>query len=384
CPSEKHYVFDSFAAYGRLRMMLAMLHGNLDYSPRVLEAIYACQLCGACDVGCKRNLDLEIEGALEALRIKAVQDGYGPMPEHKEVAEKIEASHNYFGAPHDKRARWLPAEAVDVKADVAYFVGCEAAYTHPQIAQSTAKILQAAGAPFTVMSDEWCCGYPLYHTGQLEAAKKVAQHNLEVMKATGASTVLTSCAECYRTLKVDYPKIFNKSTSDLGFQVVHLAEYADGLIKEGALKLTKPVPLSVAYHDSCNLARRSEPWTYWEGERLKYGIVSPTPPARRRGTYGVYQQPRDILNSIPGLELREPVRMRENAWCSGAGGGVREAFKDFALSCAMDLLEEVDTTGAEAIVTTCPRAEENLRDALKKNGWKTQVFDLAEVIAQAI
>src|SRR3989304_8276391 len=89
CPSEKHYVFDSFAAYGRLRMMLAMLHGNLDYSPRVLEAIYACQLCGACDVGCRRNLDLEIEGALEALRIKAVQDGYGPMPEHRDLAQKI-------------------------------------------------------------------------------------------------------------------------------------------------------------------------------------------------------------------------------------------------------------------------------------------------------
>jgi L-lactate utilization protein LutB len=110
CPSATRYLFDSYGAYGKMRIGLAMLEGRLEYSDELLKILYACTLCGACDVGCKRNLDLEIELTLEALRIKAVKDGEGPMPEHKKVAKNIAGTHNRFGSPHANRHKWLPAD----------------------------------------------------------------------------------------------------------------------------------------------------------------------------------------------------------------------------------------------------------------------------------
>ena len=93
--------------------------------------------------------------------------------------------------------------------------------------------------------------------------------------------------------------------------MVHLVEYVDELIKNEAIKLNNSVDLQLTYHDSCSLARLSEPWVPWEGERGLWGVVSPTL-ERRRGTNGVYQQPRDILSAIPGVKLVEPIRKREN------------------------------------------------------------------------
>ena len=385
CPSEKRYLFDSYAAYGRLKLGLAVMDGKLDFSDKMLDAIYQCTLGGACDVGCKRNLDLEILSSLEALRIKAVASGKGPMPEHRKIAGNIEKNHNRFGSPHQNRGKWLPVDVKPAaKADIVYFAGCGASYTRPEIAQATVRILNAAKVDFMVMGgDEWCCGYPLYSTGQIEAARKQAEHNIEAIKKSGASTVVVSCAECYKTLKVDYPKIFSKSTAEMGFEVVHLVEYVDELVKKGALELKNGINLRVTYHDPCNLSRLSEPWEYWEGTRGAWGVTSPPMP-RRRGTNGVYQQPRDILSGIPGIELVEMIRLRENAWCCGAGGGVKEAFPDFALWTAKERLEEVDEVGAEAIVTCCPWCEGNFTDAIKSRGEDIKVYDIAELIWQAI
>ncbi|MEJ2740134.1 MAG: 4Fe-4S dicluster domain-containing protein [Dehalococcoidia bacterium] len=88
CPSATKYIWDSYGAYGKMRIGVGLIEGNIDYSDKYLEIMYACTLCGACDAGCKRNLDLEIELSLEALRIKAVKDKKGPMPAHKKIAEK--------------------------------------------------------------------------------------------------------------------------------------------------------------------------------------------------------------------------------------------------------------------------------------------------------
>jgi len=319
CPSATRYLFDSYGAYGKMRIGLAMLEGRMDYSDELLKTLYACTLCGACDIGCKRNLDLEIELSLEALRIKAVKDGKGPMPEHKKVAQKITDKHNRFGSPHQNRNKWLTKDIkVAERADVLYFVGCSAAYANPEITQATAKILNAAGTPFMLLPDEWCCGNMLYSVGMIDQARELAKRNVEAARKTGAKTLLLSCAEGYRMWKVDYPKILNISTDELGFKVVHLTEMVDELIKQEVLKLTKRIDLRLTYHDSCSLSRLSEPWTPWKGERGKWGMVSPNL-ERRRGSGGVYQPPRDILKAIPGVELVEMIRMKENAFCCGAG-----------------------------------------------------------------
>ena len=384
CPSATRYLFDSYGAYGKMRIGLALVEGRLDYSPELLKILYACTLCGACDVGCKRNLDLEIELTLEALRIKAVKDGKGPMPQHKKKAQDILTEHNRFGAPHQNRTKWLP-EGIkpSPKADVLYFVGCSASYTNPEIAQATVKILDASGTPFMLMPDEWCCGNMLYSVGMVDEARELAQRNIEAVKQTGATTLLTSCAEGYRMWKVDCPKILNMSTADLGFRVVHLVEFVDELIKKGALKLTNRIDLRLTYHDSCSLSRLSEPWVPWEGERGLWGMVNP-PLDRRRGTNGVYQQPRDILKAIPGVELVEMPRMRENAFCCGAGRGTMEAFPDFALWAAEQRLAEVKEVGAEAVVSACPWCKDNFAKVVSKNGEKLKVFDISELVLASV
>jgi len=385
CPSIARYDFDEYSAYGREEIGLALLKGELDYSPRFIDAVFQCQLCGACDAGCKRNLDLEPLLALETLRARCVADGQGPLPAHKKVAESIAKSNNRYGSPHDNRPKWLTKDVKPAaKADICYFVGCAASYTATALAQATARILQATGTEFMLLgSEEWCCGHPLYVSGQVDAFVKQMEHNLEALEKSGAGTVLVNCAECYKTWKVDYPKVLGKSTADMGFNVVHIVEYVDQLLKDGKLKFDNPVELKLTYHDSCNLGRLSEPWIHWEGTRGKYGCLEPSK-EYRRGTYGIYQPPRDILSAIPGVELVEMYRMRENTWCCGAGGGVRDANKDFALWTAQDRLEEAKAVGAEAIVSACPYCRENFSEAIKNQGEKLKAYDITELIARAI
>jgi Fe-S oxidoreductase len=384
CPSATRYEFDSYGAYGKMRIGLALLEGRLDYTDELLKILYACTLCGACDVGCKRNLDLEIELTLEALRIKVVKDGQGPMPEHKKIAKNIMQKHNPFGAPHGNRKKWLPdGIKPSRKADVLYFVGCSGSYTHPEIAQATTKILNASGTPFMLLPDEWCCGNMLYSVGMIDEARELARRNIDAVRQTGAKTLLLSCAEGYRMWKVDYPKMLNISTDDLGFKVVHLVEYVDELVKGGALKLGKRVDLRLTYHDPCSLSRLSEPWVPWSGERGLWGVVNP-PLERRRGTNGVYQPPRDVLSSIPGVELVEMPRMRENAFCCGAGRGTKEAFPEFASWAAEQRLEEVKDVGAEAIVSACPWCKDSFAEAVRNNGGGLKVLDFSELVLSAV
>ena len=91
-----------------------------------------------------------------------------------------------------------------------------------------------------------------------------------------------------------------------------------------------------------------------------------------------------MLRSIPGLELVEMERIKEYSWCCGAGGGVKEAYPDFALWTAKERIEEAKATGAEAIVTACPRCERNFIDAANRNGEKMKVYDILDLVEEAI
>ncbi|MFO7600977.1 MAG: (Fe-S)-binding protein [Candidatus Desulfacyla sp.] len=384
CPSAAKYEFDAYGAYGKMRIGHAMAEGLLDWNEKALEIVYACTLCGACDVGCKRNLDLEIELSLEALRVKAVQDGVGPMPAHKKIAQNIDRYHNSFGADPAQRTAWMPEGIAPAqKADVLYFVGCSASYVNPEIARSTVKILHAAGTEFMLMPEEWCCGNILFSVGLLDQARELARRNLEEVRRTGAKTLLVSCAEGYRMWKVDVPKLMNIATDDLGFKVVHLVELVDEKIKNGELTFEKPLNTRLTYHDACNLGRLSDPWTPYEGKRGWMGCVEPRL-KRRRGTHGLYAQPRDILTAIPGVDLVEMPRTRENAFCCGAGRGTREAFPEFASWAAAHRMEEVREIGAETLVSACPWCKNNFAQAIKANGDDVQVRDISEVICAAL
>jgi len=384
CPSATKYLYDAYGAYGRMRCGLAVQEGKFEPNDKYLEVLYSCTLCGACDVGCKRNLDLEIELTLEALRIDAVKRGAAPLPKQKKIAQNIITKHNCLGLPHENRTNWLPKGIKPAaKADVLYFAGCMASYSNPEIAQATVKILAGTGTKFMLMADEWCCGNILYSVGMYDEAKELAKRNVKMVRDSGAKTLLVSCAEGYRMWKVDYPKMLGIKTEELGFKVVHLTELVDELRKKGVLKLNKPVDARLTYHDSCSISRLSEPWKPYSGTRGLWGAVSPKL-ERRRGTGGIYMQPREALKSIPGLELVEMIRIRENAFCCGAGRGTTYAFPDLANWSAEQRLKEVKEVGAEALVSTCPWCKDNFTKAAKRTGQALKVYDFSEIILAAM
>jgi Fe-S oxidoreductase len=220
-------------------------------------------------------------------------------------------------------------------------------------------------------------------TGQWEAARELVQHNLEAIQNTGAKTVVTACAECYKTLKVDYPRISGKSTDDMGYKTLHITEYVASLIGDGKYRFTKDVPMKVTFHDPCNLGRLSDPWVHWEGKHLKFGVLDP-PKVFRRGDQGVYDPPREILNSIPGLELTEMERVKDNTWCCGAGAGVGIAFPEFARWTVEERIEEAECTGAEAVITCCPACKDLFERTIKTNNQTLEVYDMSEIMLKAI
>ncbi|MEJ2109829.1 MAG: (Fe-S)-binding protein [Acidobacteriota bacterium] len=381
CPSNYWNDFDSYGAFGKMRIGTALAEGKIDWTPKLLEIVYADPLCGACDVGCKRNLDLEIELSLEALRAKAVQDGAGPMPVHKKIAKNIAEKHNVYGSQHEDRKGWVTSDIkVAEKADILYFVGCTASYGNKEIAQATAKILNASNTPFMLMPDEWCCGNTLQSVGMLDEARELAKRNIEMVKSTGAKRVLLSCAEGYRMWKVEYPKLLNMATEDLGFEVIHLVEFADEAIQNGSLKPTKPVNIRMTYHDSCSISRLADPWKPWSGERGWMGTVKPRL-KRRRGTEGLYSQPRNVIAAIPGVNFVEMIRARENAFCCGAGRGTREAFPDLAATSAKHRMDEVKEVGAEVLVSACPWCKNNFAHAA---GDDVKVMDFSELVLASL
>jgi Fe-S oxidoreductase len=171
------------------------------------------------------------------------------------------------------------------------------------------------------------------------------------------------------------------------FEVYHITQYVNKLIGEGKLKLTKKVPMKVTYHDPCHLGRLGEKYTPWKGVEKKIRnqlIVHEPRKVFKRGRYGIYEPPREVLKAIPGLELVEMERIKEYSWCCGAGGGVKEAYPDFALWTANERIEEALATGAEAMVTACPWCTRNLRDALEETGRKIKVKDMIELVREAL
>jgi len=382
CPPWQKHIFTAYGAMGKCHVVYQLVTGGLDYSdPALRDLVYEDMLCGACDTGCKRNLDLEIQLMLESLRARLVEKGNGPMPQHVPVTNNIEKGDNRYGLAQSKRLQWLPLDVKPApKANILYFVGCRAAFVDTQIAAATARILKAAKADFMVLPDEPCCGHFVFITGQIEKARRLAEKNLKLLRSSGAKTVVFSCAEGYKTVKVDYPKLLGFATADLGFEVKHITELVDEWVKEGKLKFDNRIDMKLTYHDPCNLGRLSEPWIPWEGVRGDWSRLDP-PRTMRRGLQGVYEPPRDILKAIPGIELVEMVRNRDNAWCCGNDGGVKEAFADLSQWTADERLREAASTGAQGIVSACPACRENLSDAAK-DGMK--VYDITELIAKAI
>ena len=201
-----------------------------------------------------------------------------------------------------------------------YFPGCMATFRQKKTAESTISLLKKAGVDFRVLGEEeWCCGSVLLRTGNPKLAKKVVSHNVDALKKAGATKVITSCSGCYRTLKKDYPEI----AGALDFEVVHVTDFINELISGEKLKLNDK-KVKITYHDPCHLGRHT----------------------------GSYDIPRNVLRKVPGVELVEMKRIRENARCCGAGGGLASAYKQLAAQIGDTRFAEAEATGADIVDAT--------------------------------
>lgn len=387
CPSSARYLFDAYSCQGRMDIAKNILEGWLDYkdSSELIDIVYKCTLCGACDAMCKYYKDLEPLLVFEELRAKLVEDGQGPLPEHKSFIDSIKNYDNVWLQPRAKRSTWTKGLQIkDInreKADVLYFAGCTYSYktSFQRVPQSTVTILKNTGVDFGILGNkEGCCGSPVLKVGDRKLFEKIARENIKKFHELGVSKVITSCAGCYSTFKVDYPQV-----AEMKFEVLHAVEYLNQLIEERILRFSKEVPLVVTYHDPCHLGRRGEPYIPWEGKRVAFYRLDP-PKEFRRGTYGVYDPPRNVLKSIPGVELIEMQRIKEYSWCCGSGGGVKSAFPDFAMWTARERVEEAKGTGAEALVTCCPWCEANINDAIQADEEKIKLYDVVDLVLQAL
>jgi Fe-S oxidoreductase len=389
CPSIGRYNFHSYSGGGRLIMGMSVLTGRLDYTDDYLDILYRCQMCGGCDISCKCNKDMEPLSIAQELRIKAVEDGQ-VLPVNMLLIDGLKKEDNMMQAKKADRGHW--AEGLDVKditqdkADIYFHAGCRYSFDEElwPIARGALRLLKKAGLDVGIAAgSENCCGCRAYEMGYKGELTKYSESNFDMLKAAGVKQIVTPCAECYYAFKVLYPKFLE----NFGIEVLHVTEYLARLVREGSLVPSKKTPLRVTYHDPCHLGRLGEPYIPWEGVEKKVFqqmYIYEPPKPWRKGTNGIYDAPRDVIRSIPGVELVEMERIKEYAWCCGAGGGVIDGYPDFAQWTALERIEEAKSTGAEVLVTACPWCKRNFTDAIAESGDKMKVLDIVELFEEAI
>ena len=319
------------------------------------EDIWRCTTCGRCPQLCPRGVET-IEVGVSLRRI-ASEARVFPAPIHT-VSASLGAEGNPLREARSNRADW--AEGLSVKAftegmEILYFPGCYLSYDSRlrKVAAATASLLNRGGVDFGILgTKENCCGESIRKTGAEELFKRLARENIKAFIDNGVKKILVSSPHCYHTFKNEYPEF------KANFEVVHVSQYLFELINEGRLKLTKEYGKKITYHDPCYLGRHN----------------------------GIYDEPRQVLESIPGVEIVEMSDSRENALCCGGGGGriwmetkTGERFADLRIQQALEV-------GADVLVTSCPYCIINFEDSrlTLEDSEVIEIKDITEIIQEAI
>jgi Fe-S oxidoreductase len=350
CPSGERFKFEPYFASGRSELARRLIEGEQGLTERLRHILYTCTTCGACEEWCQATqwrypLKLEME-----MRKHFVRHGGELLPQHKRIIENIRKSSNRLNRNNRDRRGWLgdlePQEGRP--SDVVYFVGCRSSFNRTEIALNAHALLtRKLGIPLFFLADERCCGRPLLDIGAEDAAVELMRHNVAQIASSGAQTVIFSCAECFSTFNnIEKFGILKK------FKALHISQFLIPAVKESNVVLRAQKARAV-FQDPCYLGRHQ----------------------------GVYDEPRALLSSIPGLELVEMPRNRKNAWCCGAGGGVQEAFPQYSQWIARERFEEIRQVQADLIITACPGCKENLWSSARAAGMV--IKDLMEVVNEA-
>lgn len=345
---------ETYSSKGRLKLTRGLLGGELEPTGRLADSIYNCTACGQCYD--QLGLDgLEVNNAIIRGRNELVKAGLGPR-QCTVLSGNILGEGNPMGMPAEDRTIWYEelADGHQFGGDeLLYWAGCSTSFRLPHVVESTAEVLERAGACFGLLGEEeGCCGLILYLMGLWDEARKNADEVSCKLRDFGVKRLVTGCAGCYYAFTRVYPSL----GVDTSFEVFHTSQLVDEFIREDRLH-PKGLKRKVAWHDPCDLGRHC----------------------------GVYEPPRRVIRSIPKLKLREPPLNRGHALCCGAGGGLLLYNETLAGEVARSKFEEeVHLLGVDAVVTGCPACILNLRNAARELDGGPEVLDLAELVERSL
>ena len=353
CPVGIELFLEKYTPRGKIQLAKRYAAGKLEISEHFRDIFAKCLLCGACSVTCPSGV--ELQEVLVGMREEIVKKR-GLHPKVAPVVKSLLENHNISDEDNSERGDWrddlkdLPDHMYEKdRAEVVYFVGCVASFFPmvQRIPQNLVRILESADVDFSILGgEEWCCGFPLIGAGDTEKLREVMDHNLEKVKELGAKTVVFSCPSCYRTWKEYY---------DTDLELFHDTQFIERMIKGGTLRL-REVNTTVTYHDPCDLGRNG----------------------------GVFDAPREILKSIPGLTLVEMENNRAQSICCGGGGNLEMADAGLSGAVAQKKIEEIERTGAKTVVTSCQQCVRTIKGRVRRQKADLDVLDITELVLKAM
>ncbi len=361
CPTFSVTQRESKNARGRNVLAFNYLNGTVEPSQEFIESFYTCATCQSCTYFCPAQV--KVDEIVESVREELYKDGLTPESVLA-VQDNIQKTGNVYAAATDDRIDIYPpalkelarSSALKPQAETLLFMGCVPSYLDMKMVPSLIRPLDAAGVDYTTLAtNEGCCGFPLFLMGDREGFKENGRKLMEKIQATGAKELVTPCAGCYKTFSKLYPEI-----GDLNIDVYHSVHYLEKLLTDGRIKLKGDLGKKVTYHDPCDLGR----------------------------AFKIFEEPRNILKMVPGLEYVEMGRNRLQARCCGAGGGIQASDPDLAVSIAALRVRDAMDAGAEIIVSGCAACKDNLKKGVKaipkKERGKMKVMDITEMVAKTL
>jgi len=345
------------------RLIVVKAQEGIKDDPMTKKNIWVCLTCEMCNSMCPYKVNYT--GFIQGLRSMYFRRGEVPICSQGGLVHTMQR----LMAKEDLKQNRLGWVDDDIKiskdkGEVLLFTGCayqlgtifddRAAFLR-DVPKSAVKILNAAGVTPVVLEDEVCCGHDLLWVGDEDSFLKLMDKNIERIKATGVKKVVFTCPECFRTFDVDYQDF----SEDLPFEMVHISEFVKDAIDDGKLKL-RNIDKKVTYHDSCRLGKHM----------------------------GIYDPPREVLSAVPGLEMIEMERSREKATCCGVNAWAN--CEENGKKMQIDRLKEAKGTGAESMLTFCPKCEIHFRCATHNKvpvpieDVDIEVEDFTNLIAKAL
>lgn len=318
--------------------------------------IWSCLTCGLCTTKCPFKVDYP--AFIQGIRLKAQHIGTSGIPSHDGLFQSLVKVQQI--TPSQNRLNWLTNDLnTEDKSEYLYFTGClpyldvvfcEDGSEPLKIAKDTITILNKLGISPMLLSNEKCCGHDHFWSGDMASFKKLGEYNLELIRESGAKKVVFSCPECFQVFNKEYKEHFG----ELDFEVLHIVELLSSKIGSNGFEL-KENKQKVTFQDSCRLGRFA----------------------------GLYEEPRKLINAIPGVELVEMVDNRSNSLCCGSTGWTN-CFK-CAKRTQIERIKEAKNTGADTLVTACPKCKIHLKCGLTNTeDLEIQIKDITNLLAEAI